>query len=157
MADKVKKLKLDQAFNAVSDMPPARPYPRVVKVFTKPSKTRASEMASTDLKSLVHRFRLSGQSPPPMQYADFTGMPQSRLEAMQRLQDAREAFEALPLKVRQAVGHDPRGLEAWIYSNPKLAAEYGLLEPVSQPAPSSSPAKQASSADAGEGESQGDA
>nr|QJB20486.1 MAG: internal scaffolding protein [Microvirus sp.] len=136
---------------------PLRPYPRVSLQFKKPSKTRASEMASTNLKALVERFRISGQAPPPMQFGDATGLPGSRLEAMERLQAAQDAFNDLPFKVRQAVGHDPRGLEAWIASNPQLAAEYGLLEPVSPPPQPSSPAKQASSADAGEGESQGDA
>lgn len=115
---------------------PERPRPRYQKFFEKPSRTRASEAHGTDLKALVERFRISGASPPPMQYGDASGLPQSRLEAMQLMSDAAEAFQSLPLKVRQAISHDPRRLEEWIFNNPDLAREHGLLAELS---PQSSP------------------
>lgn len=131
--------------------PDLRPYSRVQKFFYKPSKTRASEMPSTDLKRLVQRFQLAGGLPPShLSYGDATGYPGSKLEAMQAIERARDAFAGLPLKVRQAVGHDPRNLEDWIRSNPQLAADAGLITlPDSD---KSSPAKPTSSGGAGEGE-----
>lgn len=132
----------------------SRPYPRVSKGFNNPSKTRQSEMANTDLKKLVERFRISGQLPPPQRYLDVSTLPKSRLEAFQAMQAGAEAFESLPLKVRQAVNHDPRGLEDWILGNPQLAAEYGLLENLSTPP---SPENPTSSGDPGEGNAGGQA
>lgn len=144
MADRVKK--------SVSDAPAlnsGRPYPRVQKHFLKPSKTRASEMASTDLKTIVSRWRLAGAPPPShSQYGDTTTLPTTRLEAMLRIDAAQDAFRSLPLKVRQAIGHDYRNLEAWIAANPQLAVEAGLIEVTSL---KSSPANPTSSADAEEG------
>lgn len=113
-----------------------RPYPRIQKTFYEPSLTRASEAAHTDLKKLVERFRISGQAPPPQNFGDVSSLPQSRLEAMERMQDGLDAFAGLPLKVRQAVGHDPRQLEAWIAGNPQLAFEFGLMaETYTPPSP----------------------
>lgn len=133
----------------VSDAFPERPYPRVQKHFYKPSLTRRSEMPSTDLKALVRRYQQAGALPPSqLQYGDVSALPKSRLEAMEALEAAREAFQSLPLKVRQAVNHDPRLLEQWIVANPQLAVEYGLAVEVPK---SSSPANPSSSGGAGEG------
>lgn len=120
--------------------------PRVQKVFNKPSKTRASEVANTNLKALVDRFRLSGGFAPPMQYGDVSDLPTSRLEAMEVIQAASDAFYDLPLKVRQAVGHDPRNLDTFIAGNPELARQFGLLAQASTP---TIPAEQSQPADAG--------
>lgn len=127
-----------------------RPFPRVQKHFTRPSKTRQSEIASVDLKSIVRRYQQAGALPPSsLQFADVSNLPKDRLEAMNVISDALEAFQDLPLKVRQAVGHDPRLLEEWIRSNPQLAVEAGLLIPQDSPK-SSSPKAPASSSGAGE-------
>lgn len=132
----------------------SRPFPRVSKGFSKPSKTRQSEMVNTDLKKLVERFRISGQSAPPQRFLDVSTLPKSRLEAFEAMQAGREAFESLPLKVRQAVDHDPRRLEDWILGNPQLAAEHGLLENLQTPP---SPENPSSSGDPGEGNAGGEA
>lgn len=129
----------------------SRPYPRVQKHFTPgTSKTRRSEMPSTDLKSIVRRYNLSGGIPPSqLQYGDVTGLPGSKLEGLILIEEAMEAFRELPLAVRQAIGHDPRALEAWIVSNPQLAIEHGLLKPKTPL--KSSPVNLTSSADEEEG------
>lgn len=133
--------------------PNLRPYPRVGKTFTKPSKTRVSEMASTDLGALVRRFKMAGGIPPSqLRFGDVSGLPTSRLEAMTRIDAAMDAFNELPLKVRQAVNHDPRRLEDWLVSNPQLAAEYGLVTISDE---KSSPANPTSSGGAGEGKKGG--
>lgn len=132
-----------------------RPFPRVQLEFKLPSKTRASELANTDLKTLVNRFRLAGALPPNhLSYGDTTQFPTTRLEAMEKLQAAADAFSAFPLKVRQALNHDPRNLTpAWVGANPQLAYEAGLIELPKAPAPS--PANPTSSGGAGEGKEGG--
>lgn len=156
MAKKVDNFVLASDVN-ISDLQEAmRPYPRVQKVFNKPSLTRQSEMASTDLHGLVRRYGMSGGIPPSsLRFGDVTGLPESRLEAFERIQQAKEAFDALPLKVRQAVGHDSRRLEDWIVANPELARELlnDHMEPVQPAVPKPSPANPTSSGGAGEGKS----
>lgn len=132
------------------DTDPVRPYPRVSLEFTEPSRTRGSETPSTDLQTIVNRYRQVGALPPStLQYGDATELPTSRLEAMEIIASAAAAFADLPLKVRQAVNHDPRNLEAWIKGNPELARQYGLFDDPKQPSPSENPP---SSGDPGEGE-----
>lgn len=118
-----------------------RPSRRVQLEFTLPTRTRGSETASTDLKTIVRRYQQVGALPPShLQFGDATELPASRLEAMEIIAQARAAFESLPLKVRQAIDHDPRRLEDWMNSNPDLAREYGLFTEASpQPSPPPSP------------------
>lgn len=40
-------------------------------------------------------------------YGDFTNSPKSLLEAMNIVQNGREAFSKLPLEIREAYNHDP--------------------------------------------------
>lgn len=128
-----------------------RAAPRVQLEFHLPTRTRGSETPATDLHSIVARYQRVGALPPStLQYADVSDVPTSRLEAMEVLDRAKAAFESIPLKVRQAINHDPRGLEAWIVSNPVKARKYGLLAEKPQPKPSS-PENPASSGDPGEG------
>lgn len=151
MADRVKNPSPRRERDLQMDLDLPRPYPRVQKDFHLPSRTRQSETASTDLGKLVQRYKLAGGLPPStLTYGDVSDFPADRLEALQRVASAKEAFDALPLLVRNACGFDPRRLEEWVVGNPDLAREAGLLKP-RDPEPSS-PAKPASSADAGEGQ-----
>jgi len=121
-----------------------RPHPRVQLEFKLPSRTRQSETAATDLNAIVARHRKAGMPfPDDKPYGDVTNMPKDRLEALGQIQAAREAFESLPFKVRQAVNHDPRRLEEWLVNNPELARSYGMLRPKVDP--SSPPENQSSS------------
>lgn len=117
----------------------SRPYPRVQVEFTEPTRTRHSESVYTDLNTIVAKYQKAGALPPSdLLYGDVSDFPVDRLEALQRIDAAREAFESLPFKVRQAVDHDPRLLEQWIAANPAQAREFGLLRPVDlAPQPSS--------------------
>jgi len=122
---------------------------RVQNVPSGNTRTRRSEMAGTSLHSLVAKYQRAGALPPSnLRHGDSTLVPKSRLDALLSIQEAAERFQELPLKVRQAIGHDPRRLEDWIVSNPQLALEHGLL--VERPLKSSFPQAAASSSGAGE-------
>lgn len=129
---------------------PKRPHRRVSVDFVLPTRTRHSETAATDLKSIVARYQKVGSLPPmDMQFGDVSELPTDRLEAMEIMAAAAAAFADLPFKVRQAINHDPRLLEQWIVGNPAQAREYGLLAPLPQQA---SPPKAPSSSGTDEGE-----
>lgn len=124
---------------------------RVFKAFEKPSRTKQSEVANTDLKTLVARYRISGQQPPPQRYADVSNFPKSRLEMYQTLEAGLEAFYSLPQEIQTAVGGDPRLLDQWISANPELALKY-----MSANAEPATPAEPVPPADAGGESGQGD-
>lgn len=125
--------------NIQNETAPNRPYPRLQKAFEKPSLTRGSETANTDIKALVRRYgginAVSNAALRPENFQDISNIPRDRIGAVLQINEANNLFKELPLKVRQAIDHDPRKLEAWIQANPQLSMEYGLLVET-KPAPS---------------------
>lgn len=96
-----------------------------------PKKTEQSHANSVDINYIVAQFHKTGMMPQALkkpQYLDNTNPP-TLIDAFYAVQDAREAFENLPAKVRALMGNDPSQLENFISDeeNHDILIKHGVL------------------------------
>lgn len=96
---------------------------RVLDQTGEESLTRQSEADSCDINKIMERFTRTGQLPVtvniPARYGD-ARIPDFQT-AQQIVNDAKNAFNELPAKVRQHFGHDPKNfLEALNSPSPEV-------------------------------------
>ena len=116
-------------------------HPRLhSKTFTKPSKTRRSEVVNTHLPTLVNNVRRAGVPGPQAVYADLSNIPKDLIGLYHQRQRVHDAFTELPAIVQAECGHNPHNLEAWIRAQPARAQSLGVLLPtINPPSPPSPP------------------
>lgn len=115
-----------------------------------PSLTKQADMKEADVNFIMKKYEKTGLLPTIQgvpQYGDFSQVTNYH-EAILQIQEAHEAFEALPAKLRLRFGNDPGEFVEWI-DNPanqqeaiKLGLIAGELEE-SAPAPASAEAGKA--------------
>lgn len=94
------------------------------------SRVKQEFSKEVDINYIVHRMK-KGISPPSWmtsrtpRFGDFSDMPQSLMESFAIVQNAREAFESLPLEFRRALDHDPRNLDR---APRELYEQFGLIK-----------------------------
>ena len=84
--------------------------PQVHKTFSKPSRTRQSEAAETDINAIVRKYQTTGVITHVNKRAPFYGddtQAVSLQQAFEVAMTAADAFESLPAAVRKASGNDP--------------------------------------------------
>lgn len=106
-----------------------------------PSRTKKGAAADCDINRMMQRMGVTKVPVPrevydPNYYGDLTGAPLSLQEALDRVRQARERFDALPARLRAEFDNSPAALWDWINdpANGDEAVELGLLHRV--PAPS---------------------
>lgn len=111
---------------------------RVVKVFTKPSKTKQSFKEECDIKNILRRYHSTGswsstfgQSLRRPLSGDFTNVPDYQ-DALNTVITAQTSFMALPSVLRDRFSNDPAKLLAFLSdkSNLEEAIELGLVDRV---------------------------
>lgn len=110
---------------------------RVISVkFTEPTMTKQAPANEVDINKIMDRYLRTGEMPEPRpaHYGDATAVP-SYEEAMNIVNQGREAFEALPAKIRERFGNDPGQYLAFVddESNYEEAVKLGLV--AEKPAP----------------------
>lgn len=97
-----------------------------------------SEKDKVNINKIIDRARRTGiwpsQERKPV-YINAADAPTALLDSFAAVERAKEAFMALPAKLRRELGNDPRNLESWL-SDPKNvedAVEYGLIQGVDEP------------------------
>lgn len=99
---------------------------------TEPSKTDQSQKRECDVNNIVRKFTKTGQishmAKRPGVYADVSDVP-DLMGAISIVQQAQEAFDALPATLRKSLNNDPQNLKGWLQdpANTKEAVKYGLL------------------------------
>lgn len=104
----------------------------------KPSKVRQSERDNCDINKIMERFNRTGQLPSvksiPPQYGN--AQAPDYAEALNIIREAKESFNALPVKTRQYFGHDPKNflqaLNDTSDENVKALTKLGLMTPRSE-------------------------
>ncbi|ALS03714.1 VP3 [Gokushovirus WZ-2015a] len=105
-----------------------------------PSKTDPSFAKDCDINVIVARAKRTGTLPIAQRSLVFGDDESLTLQqAMSRVAEAREAFEALPAEVRLRFGNDPMALIPWLAdpANRDEAVKLGLMVPP-QPVPDNS-------------------
>lgn len=110
---------------------------RVATENSQPSMTQQAFAEDCDVNIILDRYMKTGELPKPRQgvYADVSEVP-DLTEALQIVQQAQNAFDSLPSKVRYEFQNDPAQLLNFI-SDPKnkeKAIELGLIEAKQQEA-----------------------
>lgn len=107
---------------------------------TNPSRVDQSQREQTDINAMVARAQRTGQWPLPQSgrqpvYGDVSNVPSSMLEAFEIVEQASQAFMALPAEIRRSMRNDPANLELWLQdpSNRADAVKHGLLNPPPKP------------------------
>lgn len=82
-----------------------------------------------DINEIIARMQRGIQPPPWMtantpRYGDFSDMPASFQEAFAIVQEANQAFLALPIEMRKELDHNPQNLD---YADKAMYEKYGLL------------------------------
>lgn len=102
-------------------------HPRLDRI---PHPVKQEFAKDVNINNIIGKMK-KGISPPPWmtaatpRYGDFTGGPQSLMEAFDVVQRAEEAFASLPLEFRREIDHDPRN----IANAPReLFERFGLLK-----------------------------
>lgn len=121
---------------------------RVIGVeFTEPTMTKQAPANEVDINQIMDRYLKTGvlPEPRPAHYGDATAIPSYEV-AMNIVNQGREAFEALPAKIRERFGNDPGQFLAFVgdESNYDEAVKLGLVAPkedsvATKPAPESEP------------------
>lgn len=121
---------------------------RVIGVeFTEPTMTKQAPANEVDINQIMDRYLRTGvlPDPRPAHYGDATAIP-SYEEAMNIVNQGREAFEALPSKIRERFGNDPGKFLDFVNdeSNYDEAVQLGLVAPkeaseATKPAPEAEP------------------
>lgn len=102
--------------------------------------TVQADAVEADINEIVRRFGITGQLPEPRaggEYGDFSEVMDFRT-ALDALNEAQEAFDALPAKLRERFSNDPALFLEFIEDddNYEEAKRLGLLaEPVPLPDP----------------------
>lgn len=126
----------------------ANPPPRVVKEFTKPSRTEQFHKDECDVNRIVARAMKHGQwGPevrPPGLYGDYSDVRDFQ-ESMNIVIRAQEQFDNLSAAVRDRFANDPARFLAFM-GDPANGAEIvklglGKARPVPDPTPAAPPAK----------------
>lgn len=115
-----------------------------------PSMTRQADAIEADINHIINRYTLNGEPLPVRrhQYGDFTNAPDF-WNAHNAVAQAKSAFEALPLAVRNHCKNDPGRFLDLVHSGKaediKTLEQLGLVElhkpeTVPAPAPEPSPA-----------------
>lgn len=97
------------------------------------SMTQQSDQADSDINIIMERYGATGQLPQvnvePL-YGDFTEVGDYRT-AVERITAAREAFDAIPAKVRAEFGNDPQAFIAFASdpNNGEQMQKWGLTTP----------------------------
>lgn len=104
---------------------------RVIGVdFKEPSMTKEAPANEVDINTIMDRYLRTGvlPEPRPAQYGDATAVP-SYEEAMNIVNQGREAFEALPSKIRERFANDPGQFLAFVNdeANYDEAVKLGLV------------------------------
>lgn len=115
-----------------------------------PTMTQRSDKDSTDINFIVKQFTKTGQLPQTQMealYGDFSDVGDYRT-ALERLQAAKDAFQALPAATRKHFNNDP-GYFLDYAQNPdnieelrKLGLANPKLEPETPPTPTPAPTKE---------------
>lgn len=100
-----------------------------------PSLTRQEFAAECDINSIMSKYE--GHLADPMKsvrepmYVDFTGMPNTLMEAMSVLHRGSDAFMSLPAAVRREFNNDPAEFLDFAYDpdNMDQLREWGLAKP----------------------------
>lgn len=96
-----------------------------------PGCTEQSHKSMCDLEMIINRHLMSGGLPPLPEstYVDLTNLP-SYQEALNVVLTIESTFEQLPLKVRDAFGHDPEAFMAALHdpANKDHLIELGVFE-----------------------------
>lgn len=128
---------------------------RVIGVeFTEPTMTKEAPANEVDINKIMDRYLKTGvlPEPRPAQYGDATAVP-SYEEAMNIVNQGREAFEALPAKIRERFANDPAQFLDFVNdeANYDEAVKLGLVaERESAPAEKSAPAEEPVATQTGE-------
>lgn len=104
-----------------------------------PGRTKQADQKGTDLKSIVDKWRRTGEHPPLSRspkdavYADFSNVD-DYLQAIQKVHRAAEAFENLPARIRDHFENDPADLvDAWHDPTRRSELEHlGMIEPTGE-------------------------
>lgn len=94
------------------------------------SRVKQEFKKEVNINTIIAKMKRGIMPPPWMtsstpRYGDFTGMPQTLMEAYDLVQSAEKAFESLPLEFRRAIDHDPRNLDK---APRELYEKFGLLK-----------------------------
>lgn len=106
---------------------------------TEPSMTNQSDAIDADINTIVKRFGLTGQLPPPRdpgQFGDFTEVTDFH-SALNAVRSAGLAFMELPADIRESFNNDPaRLLEALQLPSERARLEkLGVVNPTPAPLP----------------------
>jgi len=114
-------------------MPNGKTRTRVSFKFEQPSKTDQSFKEDCDVNIIMDRFMKTGQishlAKKQASYQDVSEIP-NLLDAHISIKEAKEAFMALPARIRKKLHNDPLNLEEYLLNeeNHEEAAHYGLLK-----------------------------
>lgn len=113
--------------------------------FSGKGRTKQSFRDECDINSVMRRWEKTGQLHPlqryPPQYGDFTNVDDYQA-AVNQVQQAEDAFMALPSRVRSRFGNDPAELLRFMAdsANQAEAEKLGLVDPAPKPDPKAAPA-----------------
>lgn len=97
-----------------------------------------------DINNIMAKYRVTGYLTDPRKaptrqpfYGDFTGIPDSFMEAQNMLAGMQWAFMGLPAQLRAMFNNSPAELVDWLSDegNHAQAREWGLMAPLEAPAP----------------------
>jgi len=108
---------------------------RVQTVNNEPSRTQQQYKDECDVNNIMAQYKKTGsithlRNQAEGVYMDLTTVPTDYAAALAVVNNANEAFEAMPAKVREKLKHNPAELISWLKNpaNKKEAHELGLIE-----------------------------
>lgn len=121
----------------------------VESVNDEPSLTQQQFAKDCDMNHIIDRFSKTGDFIVPIRqgsYVDTTVLPQDHMAAMQKVIQAREAYEALDPKIRSRF-KTPQDMLNFVHDvkNKEEAERLGLLKPKEEVPPPAAPPKPAGS------------
>lgn len=107
-----------------------------------PSRTKQSFRDECDINTIVRRFGLTGEMPPPLspQFGDFSNVVDFQT-AMNAIRHAGESFMTLPASLRSRFDNDPSKLIAFLENKANFdeAVKLGLVNPPPLPVQQEAP------------------
>lgn len=100
-----------------------------------------ADKESADINNIIQRFvngDVSVMNQRPAQFGDFTDFPKTYAEALQKVIDAENMFNTLPLSVRESYNHNPAefiadiGSEKWMKAV-GIEKKEPTVEPTAEP------------------------
>lgn len=112
-----------------------------------PSKTQQQFKEESDVNNIIKKYQQTGQvthlARNPGIYADVSGITDYQ-ESMEKVTRAREAFDALPARIRDRFQNNPQAMLEHLQNPEKLEEniKLGLFKKMDQPSPTTAPKQQ---------------